>query len=99
MFSGGFEYAPTVLPQQVAMVTQTSHVLDDIEQRALQKLAAVKEFWDSQGSTAYEDAQQIITNGIREGKEVLQRQASVTDHSHQEAMGTDAAAANSIGGF
>ncbi|TXI55753.1 WXG100 family type VII secretion target [Mycolicibacterium mageritense] len=94
-----FEYAPGVMAQQVQMVNETSQVLDDIEQRALQKLAAVKEFWDSQGSTAYEDAQQIITNGINEGKQVLQRQAHVTDNSHQEAMATDMGAANSIGAF
>lgn len=99
MPGAGFEYSPTVLPQQVDMVNQTSQVLDDIETRALQSLGGIRDFWDSQGSTAYEDATQIITNGIREGKEVLHRQASVTHQSHEDAMGTDMAAANSIGGF
>jgi hypothetical protein len=50
--TGAFEYNPAVLPQQIQMVSQTSHTLDDIENRAMQALAATQEFWNSQGSTA-----------------------------------------------
>lgn len=97
--SGAFEYHPSVLPQQILMVQQTSHTLDDIENRANQALAATQEFWDAQGSTAYHDAQMIISQGIQEGRDVLANQAHVTQTSHEESIGTDAAAANSIGAF
>ncbi|MGD9620662.1 MAG: WXG100 family type VII secretion target [Mycolicibacterium sp.] len=97
--TGAFEYNPAVLPQQIQMVAQTSHTLDDIEARAMQALAATEEFWNSQGSTAYKDAQMIISQGIQEGREVLQHQAHTTDGSHQNTISTDMAAANSIGAF
>jgi uncharacterized protein YukE len=97
--TGAFEYNPAVLPQQIQMVTQTSHTLDDIENRAMQALAATQEFWNSQGSTAYHDAQQIISQGIQEGRDVLAHQANTTDSSHSESIGMDAAAANAIGSF
>ncbi len=94
--TGAFEYNPSVLPQQIQMVSQTSHTLDDIENRARSFLAATQDFWDSQGSTAYRDAQNIISQGIQEGREVLLNQANATDGSHQNSMGIDAAAANAI---
>ncbi len=97
--TSAFEYNPAVMPQQIQMVAQTSHTLDDIEQRAMQALAATEEFWNSQGSTAYRDAQMIISQGIQEGREVLQQQAHTTDGSHQNSIATDAAAAQSIGAF
>ena len=97
--TGAFEYNPAVLPQQVQMVQTTSHTLDDIEQRAMQALAATAEFWSSQGSTAYHDAQMIISQGIQEGRDVLAHQATTTDSSHSESIGTDMGAANAIGAF
>jgi uncharacterized protein YukE len=97
--TGAFEYNPAVLPQQIQMVQQTSHTLDDIENRAMQALAATQEFWSSQGSTAYHDAQMIISQGIQEGRDVLAHQAHTTDGSHQESIATDMGAANAIGAF
>lgn len=97
--TGAFEYNPAVLPQQIQMVQTTSNTLNDIENRAMAALAAVKEFWDSQGLTAYEDAQLIISQGIQEGRDVLSHQAHTTDGSHQESIGTDMGAANAIGAF
>ncbi len=97
--SAPFEYNPTVLGQQIQMVTQASMQLEDIRSRALGLLSATKEFWDAEGSTAYEDAQLVINNGIDEGKEVLRNQAHTTDHSHQNSMSTDAAAAQAISAF
>jgi uncharacterized protein YukE len=97
--TGAFEYNPAVLPQQIQMVQQTSHTLDDIENRAMQALAATQEFWNSQGSTAYHDAQLIVSQGIQEGRDVLAHQATTTDGSHQDSIGTDVGAANAIGSF
>lgn len=91
-----FEYNPAALAEQVAMVQQASGSLDDIENRARQALAQIRDFWDAQGATAYEDASLIIHQGISEGRDTLARQAQVTDMSHQDQIGTDLAAASGI---
>lgn len=94
--TSAFEYNPAVMAEQVAMVQQTSGVLDDIENRAKQALAQIRDFWDAQGATAYEDASLIIHQGIQQGRDTLANQAQVTDVSHHESMGADAAAAAAI---
>lgn len=94
--TGAFEYNPAAVAEQIAMVQQTSGVLDDIENRAKQALAQIRDFWDAQGATAYEDASLIIHQGIQQGRDTLANQAQVTDVSHQDSIGTDAAAAASI---
>ncbi|RIR19303.1 hypothetical protein D2E28_23690 [Mycobacteroides abscessus] len=94
--SGAFEYHPEALAGQVALQNQTAGTFEDIKARAQQKLAGIREFFDSQGAGAYEAASQIIHDGIEELKSAIHHQASTTDNSHQESVGTDMATANSI---
>lgn len=94
--TGAFEYNPQAVADQIQLQQQTSATYEDIKNRAQQRLAGVREFFDSQGATAYEEASQIIHDGIEELKNAISHQASTTDTSHNESIGTDSATANSI---
>lgn len=97
--TGAFEYNPMVMADHIQMLQTTSAALDDIENRAQTALSHVRGFWDSQGTTAYEDASQIIHQGVQQGRDTINHQGHVTDLSHQDAIGTDMGAANSISAF
>jgi uncharacterized protein YukE len=95
----GFEYNAAVMGDQIQLQQTTSNMLDDIGGRAQQALHTVRPFWDSQGGTAYEDASNIIHQGIQEGKDVIWHQSATTQTSHSETIAGDIASAQSIAGF
>lgn len=66
--SGPLNTTLEALAGQVSLQTQTAGTFEDIKARAQQKLAGIREFFDSQGAGAYEAASQIIHDGIEELK-------------------------------
>jgi uncharacterized protein YukE len=92
-----FEYSPAALPDYVQTVATSSAQLEDVRSQAQNTLAGIREFFDSQGATAFEQAQMTINSGIDHGKEVILRHSQVVDTAHQDMIGTDAAAAQSFG--
>jgi uncharacterized protein YukE len=92
-----FEYSPAALPDYVHTVQQSSAQLEQVRSDAQNILAGIREFFDSQGATSFEQAQMTINSGIDHGKEVILRHSAVVDTAHQDMIGTDHAAAQSFG--
>lgn len=91
-----FEYNPAAMEQQIQLQRTTSAAIDDIQQRANAAAGNIQDFWNAQGATAFHDVLEIIRQACQEGRDVVNRQADTTDTSHQEQIGTDAAAGNAI---
>ncbi|MBN7567178.1 WXG100 family type VII secretion target [Mycobacteroides abscessus subsp. massiliense] len=91
-----FEYNPGAMENQIQLNRTTSAGIDDIQQRANDAAAHIQDFWNAQGATAFHDVLEIIRQACQEGRDVVNRQADTTDNSHQESLGVDSAAGNSI---
>jgi len=93
-------YNKAMLADHSAALLSFSQELDHIAQEAHNLLAGSQEFFQSpQGAAAYAEAQQAITDGINEGREVIARHGDAIDTSATNYEGTDGAAAASFTGI
>ena len=80
----------------------TSHCseLDALANEALNKLAGVAEFFDTQhGSISHAQAQQMIMDAVNDGKETMIRQAAAVDTSFSDFAGQDVSAGSKFSGI
>ncbi|WP_375489205.1 hypothetical protein [uncultured Mycobacterium sp.] len=90
-------YNPAMLADYTSTLMTFSATLDSLGQEALQKLAGIHEFFDTQhGSVAYQQAQQLIIDGINDGKEVIARHSGAVETSGADFVAYDASAGNSF---
>jgi uncharacterized protein YukE len=75
-----------------------SQELDNIVQQAMNTLNGLAEFFTTeQASVSHAQAQQMIMDGINEGKEVIMRHGTAVDTASTEFSGFDHSAASSFG--
>jgi uncharacterized protein YukE len=74
-----------------------SQELDDVVAQALNTLNGLSEFFATeQASVSHAQAQQMIMDGINEGKEVIARHGSAVDTASTEFTGFDHSAAGTF---
>jgi uncharacterized protein YukE len=91
-------YHPGAIGDYTHGLATYSAELDNIAQQAQNLLAGLGDHWDTaHGSVSYTQVQQMINEGIQEGKDVIARHGMAVDTSLQEFVGQDIAAGNSFG--
>lgn len=76
-----------------------SQELDSIAQEAHNLLASSQEFFQGpHGATQYAQAQQLINEGINDGKEVIMRHGDAVDNASQSFSAADQQVGNSFTG-
>jgi len=97
MSDGTMRYNFAGLADYTSAMMTYSQELDQIKQEALHELAGIQSFFDTEhGSQAYAQAQNLINDGIEDGKMVISSHGDAVDTSSQEFMAQDIAAANSF---
>jgi uncharacterized protein YukE len=75
-----------------------SQELDQIAQEAQNLLAASPEFFQSEpGAAQYQQCQNLINEGIQDGKDVIMRHGDVIDRSSNSFEATDFSVGNNFG--
>ena len=97
---GMMRYNMPQLGDHTHALSSFSQELDQIGQEALHELSSIQGFFDTEhGSQAYTQAQQLINEGIDDGKQVIARHGDAIDTSASDFMAQDAAAGSSFGGL
>jgi uncharacterized protein YukE len=92
------KYHPGAIGDYTHGLATYSAELDNIAQQAQGILASLGDHWDTpHGSVSYAHVQQMINEGIQEGKDVILRHSSAVDTSLQEFVNYDITAGNSFG--
>src|SRR5258708_29172279 len=97
MFGGDdvIKVHPAAIGDYTHALATFSGELDEIANTALHTLAGIPEYFDTDAaSMAYTDAQNLIVQGINEGKEVILRHGNAVDTASADYLATDAASAN-----
>jgi uncharacterized protein YukE len=95
---GTMIYSPMGLADLTSAMTQYSQELDQIGQEAHTLLAGSQEFFQGpSGAVNYQQAQQLINEGIQDGKEVIARHGSTVDTASSNFSAADMQVGNSFG--
>lgn len=79
-------------------LTSYSAELDDIAQQAMNILGGISEYFTTDNaSVSYAQVQQMINEGIQQGKEVIFRHGDAVNTSSEEFTARDISAGNSFG--
>jgi uncharacterized protein YukE len=93
-------YNPAGLADLTSQMVTFSQELDQVGQEAHNLLAGSREFFQGpHGAEQYAQAQQMINDGIQDGKEVISRHGNVVDQASTNYMGADMGVGNSFGGI
>jgi uncharacterized protein YukE len=94
---GTMMYHPAGLADLTSSMITFSGELDQIAQEAHNLLAGSQEFFQGpSGATAYQQAQNLITEGIQDGKDVIARHGNAVDAASAAYSGTDAGVGQSF---
>jgi uncharacterized protein YukE len=97
---GTMIYNPMGLADLSSGMMSFSQELDQIGQEAHNLLASSQEFFQGpSGATQYAQAQQLINEGIQDGKDVINRHGSTIDNASSAFQGADMQVGNSFGGI
>lgn len=97
-FDGTMIYNPAGLLDMSTGMMNFSQELDQIGAEAHAMLAGSPEFFDSpNGAAQYQQCQQLINQGIADGKAVIARHGDVIDNASQSFQATDMQVGNSFG--
>ncbi|BBZ15021.1 hypothetical protein [Mycobacterium branderi] len=97
MEDGMLKYHPGMIGDYTHSLMTYSSELDNIASQAQNILAGLHEYFDTQhGSTAYTQVQQMINDGIQEGRDVIQRHGNAVDTSLANFVSQDHSAGNSF---
>jgi uncharacterized protein YukE len=100
MSDGTMRYNPMGLADLTQSMIQFSSELDQIGQEAHTLLAGSQEFFQGpSGATNYHQAQQLINEGIQDGKDVIARHGNAVDIAASNFAGADTHVGNSFGGI
>jgi uncharacterized protein YukE len=92
------KYHPGAIGDYTHGLSTYSTELDNIASQAQNILAGLHEYFDTQhGSVSYTQVQQMINEGIQEGKDVINRHGNAVDTALQEMVSMDIQAGNSFG--
>ena len=96
---GTMIYNPMGLADLTSSMVQFSQELDQIGQEAHTLLAGSQEFFQGpSGAVNYQQAQQLINEGIQDGKDVIARHGSTVDTASANFSSADLQVGNSFGG-
>jgi len=96
---GTMIYNPMGLADLTSSMVQFSQELDQIGQEAHTLLAGSQEFFQGpHGAVNYQQAQQLINEGIQDGKDVIARHGNVVDTASANFSAADVGVGNSFGG-
>ncbi|GAB4994116.1 hypothetical protein MAHJHV58_40250 [Mycobacterium avium subsp. hominissuis] len=96
---GTMIYNPMGLADLTSSMVQFSQELDQIGQEAHTLLAGSQEFFQGpSGAVNYQQAQQLINEGIQDGKDVIARHGSTVDTASSNFSAADMQVGNSFGG-
>jgi uncharacterized protein YukE len=99
-FDGTMIYNPMGLADLSSGMLSFSQELDQIGQEAQNLLASSPEFFTSDnGAQQYQQCQQLINEGIQDGKDVIARHGDVIDNASSTFQATDTQVGNSFGGI
>jgi uncharacterized protein YukE len=94
-FDGMMQYNPAGLSDMSSAMITFSQELDQIGEEAHNLLANSQEFFQGpHGAVAYAQAQNLINQGIQEGKQVLYNQGGVIEDVSSNMTGTDTSVGN-----
>lgn len=97
---GMMRYNVPQLGDHTQALMSFSQELDQIGQEALHELASIQNFFDTEhGSQGYAQAQQLINEGIDDGKQVIARHGDAIDTWTSDFLAQDVAAFNSFTGM
>jgi len=97
---GTMRYNPMGLADLTQQMTSFSGELDQIGQEAHNLLMGSQEFFQGpSGATNYAQAQQLINDGIQDGKDVIARHGGAVDTASSAFSGADMQVGNSFGGI
>lgn len=96
MYDGTQIVNPMGLADQSAAMNSFSQELDNIANEAHQLLAGSSEFFDSKGAASYAQAQQMINEGIQDGKDVIYRHGNAIDTVGSNSVSNDLNVGNSF---
>jgi uncharacterized protein YukE len=92
-------YSPMGMADLSSGMLSFSGELDQIGQEAHNLLAASQNFFQGpQGATNYAQAQQLINDGIQDGKDVINRHGNMVDSASSDFSAADQQVGNSFGG-
>lgn len=97
---GTMIYNPMGLADLTSGILSFSQELDQIGQEAQNLLAGSQEFFQGpNGALNYQQAQNLIIEGIQDGKDVLHRHGGTVDNSSMNFCSADVQVGNSFGGI
>src|ERR1700682_5837340 len=97
-FDGTMIYNPMGMADLSSGMLSFSQELDQIAQEAHGLLSSSPEFFTSDnGAAQYQQCQQLINEGIQDGKEVIARHGNVIDNASSSFTATDFHVGNSFG--
>ncbi|MDQ2636954.1 WXG100 family type VII secretion target [[Mycobacterium] nativiensis] len=100
MSDGTMIYNPMGLADLSSSMISFSQELDQIGQEAHNLLAGSQEFFQGpNGAVQYAQAQQLINEGIQDGKDVIMRHGSTVDTASASFSAADTQVGNSFGGI
>ena len=96
--SGPINYHSAGIADYTHSVMTLAQELESIGEQARNIVSGLGEHFSTmQGSVSHEEAQQLIMQGINEGKEVFMRHSSTVDQAANEFVGFDHSAASTFG--
>ncbi len=99
MTDGHMRYNFAGLADYTSAMMSYSQELDQIGQEALHELAGIQAFFNTEhGSVGYQQAQNMIIEGINDGKSVIASHGDAVDTSASDYMAQDISAYNSFQG-
>jgi uncharacterized protein YukE len=100
MSDGTMRYNPMGLADLTSGMLSFSGELDQIGQEAHNLLAASQNFFQGpSGAVNYAQAQQLINDGIQDGKDVIMRHGNTVDSASSAFSAADQQVGNSFGGI
>jgi uncharacterized protein YukE len=94
-FDGTMKYNPAGLSDMSSAMITFSQELEQIAEEAHNLLANSQDFFQGpHGAVNYAQAQQLINQGIQEGKQVLYNQGGVIEEVSSNMSGTDTSVGN-----
>jgi uncharacterized protein YukE len=95
---GTMIYNPMGMADMTSTVLSLSQELDQIGQEAHQLLAGSQEFFQGpSGATNYAQAQNMINEGIQDGKQVMHTHSNTIDNASSSYSAADSHVGNSFG--
>src|SRR5882757_219661 len=93
-------YSPMGMADLSSGMLSFSGELDQIGQEAHNLLAGSQNFFQGpSGATNYAQAQQLINDGIQDGKDVIMRHGNTVDTASSDFSAADQQVGNSFGGI